>query len=257
MTEPVGPVLAADEPPPFIIENANGSSPLVLICDHAGKRIPRSLGDLGVASAELERHIAWDIGAAGVGSHLSKILDAFFIRQAYSRLVIDCNRPLDTAGSIAARSEATDIPGNVGIDEASRRARARDIFHPYHDRIAEELDRRERKNKPAILISVHSFTPSYLDVTRPWHIGMLYGDDARIAKLLLARIREEGQWNVGDNEPYAVTPTTDFAIPVHGEARGLPHVGLEIRQDLIADESGQREWAERIAAWLRILPATF
>lgn len=256
MIEPMNSMLAIDEPPPFTIENAEGSSPLVLICDHAGKRIPRSLGDLGVARSELERHIAWDIGAAGVGSHLSKILDAFFIRQTYSRLVIDCNRPLDAAGSIVARSEATDIPGNIGIDEAERRARAREIFHPYHDRITGELNRRQRESKPAILISVHSFTPSYLDVARPWHIGMLYGNDARVAKLLLARIREESQWNVGDNEPYAVTATTDFAIPVHGEARGLPHVGLEIRQDLIADESGQREWAERIAAWLQTIPAT-
>jgi predicted N-formylglutamate amidohydrolase len=256
MSRSVSSTLAPDEPPPFIVENANGSSPFVLICDHAGKRIPRSLGDLGVASGELERHIAWDIGAAAVGSHLSKLLDAFFVRQTYSRLVIDCNRPLDAAGSIAVRSEATDIPGNAGIDEASRRARARDIFHPYHNRIAEELNRRRRENKLAILISVHSFTPSYLDVARPWHIGMLYGKDARIAKLLLARIREEGHWHVGDNEPYAVTATTDFAIPVHGEARGLPHVGLEIRQDLIADESGQREWAERIATWLRMIPAS-
>jgi predicted N-formylglutamate amidohydrolase len=256
MTQAMKSVLAVDEPPPFTVENAHGSSPLVLICDHAGKRIPRSLGDLGLPSSELERHIAWDIGAAAVGSHLSKLLDAFFIRQAYSRLVIDCNRPLDAAGSIVARSEATDIPGNTGIDEASRHARARDVFHPYHDRITEELNRRHRENRPAILISVHSFTPSYLDVARPWHIGMLYGNDARIAKRLLARIREEGQWNVGDNEPYAVTATTDFAIPVHGESRGLPHVGLEIRQDLIKGESGQREWSERIAAWLRMIPAS-
>jgi predicted N-formylglutamate amidohydrolase len=256
MIEPVNSVIAFDEPPPFTVENVDGSSPLVFICDHAGKRIPRSLGDLGVDSSQLERHIAWDIGAADVGSHLSKLLGAFFIRQTYSRLVIDCNRPIDASGSIATRSEATDIPGNIGIDEASRHARARAIFHPYHDRIAQELNRRRRESKPAILVSVHSFTPSYLDVARPWHIGMLYGKDARIAKLLLARIREEGQWNVGDNEPYAVTATTDFAIPVHGEARGLPHVGLEIRQDLIADESGQREWGERIAAWLRIIPAS-
>ena len=256
MSELLNSVIADDEPPPFTVENANGSSPFVFICDHAGKRIPRVLGDLGVASAELDRHIAWDIGAAAVGSHLSELLDAFFIRQIYSRLVIDCNRPLDAAGSIVARSEATDIPGNAAIDEAARQARARDIFHPYHDRIAQELNRRRRESKPAILISVHSFTPSYLGVARPWHIGMLYGNDARVAKHLLAQIREQGQWNVGDNEPYAVTAATDFAIPIHGEARGLPHVGLEIRQDFITDETGQREWAERIAAWLRTIPAT-
>jgi predicted N-formylglutamate amidohydrolase len=248
-------LLADDEPAPFTIENAHGSSPFFLICDHAGQRIPRALGDLGVSASERERHIAWDIGAAAVGSHLSSLLDAFFIRQTYSRLVIDCNRPLAAAGSIVTRSETTDIPGNIGIDESARDVRAHEIFRPYHDRIVEELETRWRENKSTILISVHSFTPSYHGVARPWHIGMLYGNDARVAKLLLARIREEGEWVVGDNEPYAVTATTDYAIPVHGEARGLPHVGLEIRQDLIARECGQREWAERIAAWLRAIPA--
>ncbi len=248
-------LLAADEPAPFTIENAHGSSPFFLICDHAGRRIPRALGDLGVSAGDRERHIAWDIGAACVGTHLSALLDAFFIRQTYSRLVIDCNRPLSAAGSIVTRSENTDIPVNVALPEAARRARAREIFQPYHDRIADELNRRELENKPTILISVHSFTPAYLGVARPWHIGTLYGNDARVAKLLLTRIRKEGEWQVGDNQPYAVTATTDYAIPVHGEARGLLNVGLEIRQDLITDAAGQRAWAERIATWLRTIRA--
>ena len=247
-------LLAADEPPAFSVMRENGESPFVLICDHAGKRIPRVLGDLGVSAVERERHIAWDIGAAAVASHLSERLDACFIQQTYSRLVIDCNRPLDVAGSIVARSELTDIPGNAGIDEAARVLRACEIFHPYHARIASELDRRREQKRPAILVSVHSFTPVYLGASRPWHIGMLYGRDARVAKLLLDRIRGEGEWNVGDNEPYAVTATTDYAIPVHGEGRGIPHIGLEIRQDLIAEPTGQAAWAERIANWLAPLP---
>jgi predicted N-formylglutamate amidohydrolase len=247
-------LLAPDEPAAFTVMRENGSSPFVLICDHAGKRIPRALGDLGVSAEERERHIAWDIGAARVASRLSDHLDAFFIKQTYSRLVIDCNRPLDVVGSIVARSESTDIPGNVSIDDASRLLRAREIFHPYHHRIAEELNRRFEAKLPAILISVHSFTPVYLGSSRPWHIGMLYGRDARIAKILLDRIRSEGEWSVGDNEPYAVTPITDYAIPVHGEGRGIPNIGLEIRQDLIADEAGQSAWAERIARWLAPLP---
>jgi len=247
-------LLAADEPPAFSVTRENGRSPFVLICDHAGKRIPRALGDLGIPADERERHIAWDIGAAGVASLLSEQLDAFFIQQTYSRLVIDCNRPLDAAGSIVTRSELTDIPGNVGIDDASRAQRAREIFHPYHDRIVRELDRRLDAKLPAILVSVHSFTPVYLGNSRPWHIGMLYGRDARIAKIVLDRIRAEGQWNVGDNEPYAVTAITDYAIPVHGEGRGLANIGLEIRQDLIADEAGQGAWAERIARWVAPLP---
>lgn len=244
-------LLAPDEPAPFTIECAHGTSPFLLICDHAGRRIPRALGDLGVAVAEMERHIAWDIGAGDVASRLGAALDAFVIRQTYSRLVIDCNRPLDSAGSIVTRSEDTDVPGNVGIGSHAALGRAREIFHPYHDRIGMELDRRREQGRETILISVHSFTPVFRSVARPWQVGMLYGRDARVAQALLAVIRAEGRWNVGDNEPYAVSATTDYAIPVHGEARGLPHVGIEIRQDLIEHETGQIEWAERIATWLR------
>ncbi|HEX4479465.1 MAG TPA: N-formylglutamate amidohydrolase [Rudaea sp.] len=247
-------LLADDEPATFSVAHDDGASPFVLICDHAGNRIPRALGDLGVSASERERHIAWDIGAARVASQLSERLDAFFIQQTYSRLVIDCNRPLDVAGSIVERSELTDIPGNHGIDDASRMLRARDIFHPYHDRIVRELNRRFEAKVPAILVSVHSFTPTYLGKSRPWHIGMLYGRDARVAKILLDRMRAEGEWNVGDNEPYAVTAITDYAIPVHGEGRNIPSIGLEMRQDLIADEKGQTAWAERIARWLSPLP---
>ena len=246
-------LLAADEPPPFRIERAGGKSPFLLICEHASRYIPRALGDLGVAEADLQRHIAWDIGAAAVASALAKALDAFLIAQNYSRLVIDCNRPLDAAGSIVTRSEATDIPGNSGLSGSAMAARAREIFVPYHARIRAELDRREAQGGRTILISVHSFTPAYHDVARPWHIGTLYGRDARVAHCLLALVRAEGRWNIGDNEPYAVSATTDYALPVHGEKRGIAHVGLEIRQDLIEEPGGQAEWAERIAGWLTSL----
>ena len=248
-------LLAADEPPAFALEREQGASPFLLICDHASRRIPRALGDLGVPESDMQRHVAWDIGAAGVATRLAATLDAFAILQNYSRLVIDCNRPLGAPGSIVARSEATDIPGNSNIDAAAAAARAREIFLPYHARIAAELDRRAAKGRHTILISVHSFTPVYHAVARPWQIGMLYGRDGRVAQRLLATIRAEGRWNVGDNEPYAVTATTDYAIPVHCETRGIAHVGLEIRQDLIGQADGQAEWAARIAEWLtRIEP---
>ena len=250
-----GRLLAPDEPPPFTIVHEHGKSRFILICDHGGRRIPRALGDLGVAAADMDRHIAWDIGAASVARLLSARLDAFAVIQVYSRLVIDCNRPLDSAGSIVSRSETTDIPGNVGVDREQAAARAREIFQPYHDRIAAELDRRAASAQVPILISVHSFTPVFHASARPWHIGTLYGRDARVARLLLAAVRGEGQWNAGDNQPYAVTPTTDYAIPVHGEGRDIPHVGIEIRQDLIENEEGQSHWAERIARWLQPVPA--
>jgi len=243
-------LLADDEPAPFTVENAQGRSPFVLICDHAGRRIPRKLGTLGVDESELERHIAWDIGARGVASHMAQRLDAILIAQTYSRLVIDCNRPLGAPTSITPRSERTDVPGNHDLSPADRAARASEIFVPYHARITEELDRRRAIAMPTVLISMHSFTPVFHDVARPWHVGMLYQRDTRVAHVLLELIRAEGEWVVGDNEPYAVSDGTDYAIPVHGEQRGLPHAEIEVRQDLIADESGQRAWAERLAGWL-------
>ena len=243
-------LLADDEPAPFTVERENGASPFVLICDHAGRRIPRALGDLGVPASELTRHIAWDIGALGVSSHLAALLDATLIAQTYSRLVIDCNRPLTSPTSITQRSERTDVPGNRDLAPADRAARVREIFAPYHARIAAELDRRQASVQPTVVISMHSFTPVHTDVARPWHIGMLYNRDVRLAHALLALIRAEGEWVVGDNEPYSVSDGTDYAIPVHGEQRGLPHVEIEVRQDLIENEAGQAAWARRIAGWL-------
>ena len=243
-------VLAEDEPAPFMVERESGASPFVLICDHASRRIPRALGDLGVAASELSRHIAWDIGALGVASKLSSLLDATLIAQTYSRLVIDCNRPLTSPTSITLRSERTDVPGNRDLSPDDRAARANEIFAPYHARISAELDRRKAAGRPTALISMHSFTPVFTDVARPWHVGMLYHRDARLAHALLELIRGEGPWNVGDNEPYSVSDGTDYAIPVHGEARGLPHVEIEVRQDLIETEAGQAAWAQRLAGWL-------
>ena len=247
---PLAPLLAADEPPPFRIENASAASPFFLVCDHAGRRIPRALGDLGLDEVELQRHIAWDIGAAGVLAQLSRRLDAIAIAQTYSRLVIDCNRPFESPTLIALRSERTEIPGNANLTAAQRQQRIDEIFTPYHARVAAELDARRAAGRPTILVTVHSFTPIYYDVARPWQVGVLYHRDTRLAHALLRVIRAEHTWTVGDNEPYSVSDTSDYAIPIYGEQRGLPHVELEIRQDLIADAAGQAEWGERAAAWL-------
>ena len=250
-------LLADDDAPPYTVERAFASSPYVFICDHAGQQIPRRLGDLGVSADDLQRHIAWDIGAAAVARQLGDALDAFVICQTYSRLVIDCNRPLDSPGSIVARSEATDIPGNSQVTARQASERANAIFTPYHARIAAELDHRVAAARPALLVAVHSFTPVYHGVRRPWHIGMLYGRDRRMAARLLDCIRADGRWIAGDNEPYAVTATTDYAIPVHGEGRNLPHIGIELRQDLVAHAQGQREWSARLAGWLRRIAPEF
>jgi predicted N-formylglutamate amidohydrolase len=240
-------LLATGDVPPVLEENAGGRSPFLLTSDHYGRAIPRALGDLGLLESELERHIAWDIGIAGVASALSKHLDAHLIAQRYSRLVIDCNRPLDAPGSIPRISEATVIPGNDGLTQDAIEARRRQVFDPYHHRIREVIDNRLRGGIPTVLVSLHSFTPVYAGIARPWHVGTLYQRDTRLPPLLLKTLRAEGDLVVGDNEPYAVSEETDYTIPVHGEARGLMNTGLEIRQDLIADQLGERQWADRLA----------
>jgi predicted N-formylglutamate amidohydrolase len=227
--------------------NAAGRSPFLLICDHYGRLIPRALGDLGLAESELTRHIAWDIGIAGVAEALSKQLDAHLIAQNYSRLVIDCNRPPHAASSIPRISEATTIPGNEGLTGEAAAIRRREIFDPYHRHIDAIIDQRLRDQRPTALVALHSFTPVYAGIARPWHIGTLYHRDTRLPPLLLKLLRAEPDLVVGDNEPYAVSDETDYTIPLHGEARGLISTGIEIRQDLISDQAGQQQWADRIA----------
>jgi predicted N-formylglutamate amidohydrolase len=249
-------LLGSQDVPPVHEDNAAGRSPFLLTSDHYGRRIPKSLGDLGVPESELTRHIAWDIGIAGVADALSKYLDAHLIAQRYSRLVIDCNRPSAAASSIPLFSEATAIPGNEGLAPGAAEARRKTIFEPYHCRIAEVIDARLRQGMPTLLVSLHSFTPVYAGVARPWHIGTLYHRDTKLAPLLLKLLREESDLVVGDNEPYAVSEATDYTIPVHGEARGLLNTGIEIRQDLIADHAGQKQWADRLARIFAEIEAT-
>jgi predicted N-formylglutamate amidohydrolase len=251
MIDPVDKLLAADEPAPVSVYNAEGRSRFLLVADHAGNVIPRALGRLGLAEAELQRHIAWDIGIAGLGRLLAEALDATLIQQNYSRLVIDCNRPLDAASSIPAVSERTAIPGNAGLDETKKAVRASAIFRPYHERIEAELDRRKQAERPVALVALHSFTPVFMDVARPWHAAVLYNRDPRFAHRLMALLNAEREFTIGDNAPYQVTDASDYTIPVHAERRGLHHVLVEIRQDLIADDVGQAQWAARLA---RLLP---
>ncbi len=254
MTETARPLLAADEPPPVAVYNADGASPLLLVADHAGRAVPRTLERLGVAAPEWERHIAWDIGIAGVGRMLSDRLDAMLIQQSYSRLVIDCNRPPRAPTSIPEVSELTPIPGNIGLSDAQKDMRAREIFWPYHQRIEAELENRRQAGCATALISLHSFTPVFKGVARAWHVALLYNRDRRLAERLLTFLRQEPGLVVGDNQPYFVSDTTDYTIPVHGERRGLPHVLIEIRQDLIAEQEGQRQWAGILA---RLVPQAY
>ena len=247
-------LLDPDEPAPVLLENEAGSSVFFLTCDHAGRAFPRRLGSLGLPEQETRRHIAWDIGIGAVGRELSRRLDAAVILQTYSRLVIDCNRDPNVPSSIPEISELTEIPGNRGLGEAARSARADAIFHPYHNAIASALDRRAAAGRTSALAALHSFTPVFKGVSRPWHVAVLFNRDPRLAHALAELLRAEGGLIVGENEPYRVTDLTDYTVPVHGERRGLPHVEIEIRQDLITELAGQMEWAQRLA---RLLPAAY
>ena len=243
-------LLRPDDPAPVQVLHPGGNSDFVLAADHAGRAIPRRLGTLGLPASELERHIAWDIGIAGVTARLSDALDATAILQMYSRLVIDCNRGHGVDSSIPTISESTEIPGNRDLSRAERTARQREIFAPYHGRIRAVLDARQRARRRTVLIAMHSFTPVYQGEARPMQIGVLYNRDSRLAGILLELLRTEDDLIVGDNAPYAVSDATDYTVPTHGERRGIPYAEIEIRQDLIADEAGQAAWAARLARLL-------
>jgi predicted N-formylglutamate amidohydrolase len=247
-------LLAHDEPAAARVLNADGAGSAVLVCDHASNRLPRRLGTLGLAPADLEDHIAWDPGAAQVARRLSGHLDAPLVLSGYSRLAIDCNRPLDSAESIAERSAGVRVPGNRALTPEERAVRVDELFRPYHEAISGLLDR--RAGRPSLLLSIHSFTPELDGQRRPWNIAISYGRDHRLAALLLKALRADGELVVGDNEPYPVDDAIDYTIPVHGEARGLPHVLVEIRQDGIATPAGAAEWARLLAAaYAQVEPA--
>ena len=244
-------LLAADEPPAFIEERRQGRSNFVIVVDHASRRIPRRLGNLGLPASELQRHIAWDIGSLAVARQVAAALDAPLVAQNYSRLVIDCNRDPDVASSIPQTSESVAIPGNIGLTREEIAARRSEIFEPYHGHVAALLDERRAAGRLTILVAQHTMTDIYHGVRREMHAAVLYNRDRRFAALVLEALRRESDLSIADNEPYFVSDATDYTIPRHGETRGLPHVEIEIRQDLVSDEAGQLEWARRITRSLQ------
>lgn len=239
-------LLAPDEPAAFEIVNADGAASAVLVCDHATNRLPRRLGTLGLSAIDLADHIAWDLGAADVARRLSDLLDAPLVLSGYSRLVIDCNRPLDSPESIPARTAGVPVPGNEMLTAEDRALRIEALFKPYHRAIGAMLDR--RAGRPCLLLSIHSFTAVLAGRSRPWSIGFAHGRDRRLALHLVNAMNRDASLVVGDNQPYAVDDASDYTIPIHGENRGLPHVLVEIRQDEIATPAAAAGWAKRLAA---------
>lgn len=251
-------MLTAADPEPVGFRNINAHSDFFITCEHAGNAVPLVLDGLGLPPAELDRHIAWDIGILGVAEILSDRLQAPLVHQRYSRLVAECNRRFESAAFISARSDETDVPGNRDVHAHDRKLRTDEIVKPYHDAIAGRLDARKEGGMPTILVSMHSFTPQLRGdaAIRPWSVGLCVGADERFSRHVMHALEREPSLNVGWNMPYAIDGD-EYAIPVHAEERGLPCVQIEIRQDLIASASGQSEWAERIATALCAARASF
>ena len=236
------PLLSETDPPPFEIVNRDASAPLLLVCDHASRIVPGRLGNLGLGADAFQRHIAYDIGAAGVARQLSESLDAPLVMAGFSRLVIDLNRPPGHPGSILEESDGVPVPGNAGLDDESRRARIRELFEPYHDAVNRALARIWDGGTVPALFSVHSFSPGFGGTPRPWDIGVLWNHDPRIAVPLMEMLEAEGL-NVGDNEPYSGHDLA-YTIDMHAGAAGLASCVVEINQNQIGDEAGIRRWAD-------------
>jgi predicted N-formylglutamate amidohydrolase len=231
--------------------HAEGRAPVLIVCDHAGRRIPERLGDLGLPESELSRHIAYDIGAADVTRVLARLLDAPAVLCHVSRLVIDPNRQPGDPTSIPKVSDGTMIPGNRAVDADEARRRLRLSFIPYHRQIARQIARLRRRVGVPAIVSVHSLTPVMSGVYRPWEIAVLWNRDARLARPVLDALSAQKDLCVGDNVPYSGRFPVGYSIPFHADRPGLPHVSFEIRQDLIDTPEKAAGWAERVADVLR------
>lgn len=245
------PLLEPSDPPPLELINAEGTAPLLFVCDHAGRAIPAALDRLGLDETALARHIAWDIGIAELTHALARRLDAPAVLATYCRLVIDCNRRLEHPTSIPPVSDHVTVPANQDLTPAERRARADACFWPYHREIERILDGFERRGIAPVFLSMHSFTPVFQGFERPWHIGVLRDRDARLPVPLMAALAAEPGIVVGDNEPYSGRNRHGYSVPAHAEARGLAHALIEIRQDLIDTRHGVAAWTDRLERLLR------
>ena len=244
---------AQTECPAAEVLNESGASPVVLLCEHASNYIPPEYGDLGLSGAELNRHIAWDIGAAGLTRRLSQLLDAPAFLGCYSRLLIDLNRPLTSPTSIVARSESTNIPGNASIDEPERSRRVRRYFEPFHRAVEHQLEERRRAARPTLIVAIHSFTPVFHGEARPWEAGIIYDKGTAFAEATLDRLRMQNPaLEAGANVPYSVAPEDYYGLLVYGDYVGNPALLVEIRQDLVAQPEQQQAWAHVLCSALAV-----
>ncbi len=245
--DPRYPLIGPGDPPPFLAYNEHGQADVLIVADHASPWFPAALNRLGLAEWVLERHVAWDIGSDNLARFLADRLDAPAVLAGFSRLIVDANRQLHDPTAFVEVSDGIAIPGNQGLTEDDKAQRVASFFRPYHQAISERLDRFEAAGKVPALISVHTCTPVFAQIVRPWHIGVMWDRDPRIAVPLIERLGHAEGVCVGDNEPYSGRHPHDFTIDYHAERRGLPHVGVEVRQDLVGEPDGARQWAGTLA----------
>jgi predicted N-formylglutamate amidohydrolase len=231
--------------PPFELVNAGGTAPVVLLCDHASNQIPQDLESLGLEATQLASHIAWDIGAAGVTRELSRRLDAPAVMSRISRLVVDANRRPGVACLIPEEADHIVVPGNLGLSEEDRDQRVAAYHRPYHQAIAETVERLAVRGPGPAVVSIHSFTPVMDGFERPWPIGILSNLDQRLPRRMISFLRDEGLL-VGDNEPYSGDGIYGYTVQQHADPRGLTNVIVELRQDLVDTPHGVTEWADRL-----------
>jgi predicted N-formylglutamate amidohydrolase len=242
-------LLAADEFPAVDLRDADG--PYVIVCEHASNALPRSLGSLGLARQDFERHIAWDPGALDVASLIADGTGSPLVAQRYSRLAIDCNRDPALPDAIPERSEYTDIPGNMALSSEEKTSRIKALWEPFHAALDRLIGARLGSRKATTLVTVHSFTPIFRGFERPWHAGIISTDDRSFSDRVLAVLRRDPELAIGDNEPYSAKDNVDYTIRRHGRDRGLPHVMIEIRNDLVRSARDVAAWSERLTGALK------
>lgn len=223
--------------------NEGGAGTVLLACEHASNALPREFGTLGLEAGDLSRHIAWDPGALPVARAMAGQLDAELVASRISRLVVDCNRPLEAPDLIWEISETTAIPGNRGLSADARRRRVDLAWRPFHDTLEARIAARRIAGRPTVLVTIHTFTPVWKGIDRPWHVGIIHDDDTRVSAPLIAGLRAESGLVVGDNQPYAPSDRVYYTLERHARPFGLPCVMIEIRNDVVADDTGQRRWA--------------
>lgn len=241
---------ADDGAAPVRVLNRAGKSAFIILCDHASRHIPAKYGTLGLGAEERSSHIAWDPGALPVARRVAEMLDATLVESCVSRLVADCNRPIDAPDLVPEISERTEIPGNRGLPPVERKRRIATVHAPYHACIDALVEERMAAGRETFLLALHSFTPVYKGVPRPWQVGIIHDEDMRLARAVLTALSAFGEITVGDNEPYSPADRVYYTLERHGRSRDLPCVMIEIRNDEIRDEPGQGKWADLLVGIL-------